>query len=192
VNDRELVEGLLGRQDEAVEEFLSRYRPLFQHCIAQFETDPSAREDLFQDLAWHSLERLEQGSFDPGKGSFGTWLYRVAWCRCVDLKRQQNARRRVQLKVVEEELPDEPDPAPGPREQAGEQEIGSLVRASLAELDREERELLLLRFVDGLTLIEVAEHLAITLEQTKYRLKRASASLRKALIARVPRAEAVE
>lgn len=187
-----LVRGLLDRQNEAVSAFLERYRPLFQHCIAQFESDPTSREDLFQDIAWHALERLDQGSFDAAKGSFGTWLYRVAWCRCVDLKRQQNARRRVQLKVVEEDLPDEPDPSPGPRERAGDQEIGSLVRASLSELEREERELLVLRFVDGLTLIEVADRLGITLEQTKYRLKRASSALRKALIARVPRAEAVE
>lgn len=190
--DEELVRGLLAGEDLSVERFIERYRPLFLHCIGHFEADPVAREDLLQNLLWHTLERLRQGAFDGGKGAFGTWLYRVAWCRAVDLKRKENARRRVPLQLVDEDLPEEPDPQPGPEQAAGDEEVGALVRASLAEIEPEERDLLVLRFVDGLTLTEVAERVQLSLEQTKYRVKRASSALRKALIARLPRAEAIE
>ena len=145
MDERELVQGLLANDNDAVAVFLERYRALFQHCIAHFETDLLAREDLRQNLIWHALERLRQPSFDPDKGSFGTWLYRVAWCRCVDLKRRENARRRIQVNPFDGDLPDEPDPTPGPREQADDQEIGSLVRDSLGLLEPEERKLLVLR-----------------------------------------------
>lgn len=191
-DESELVLGLRARDEAAVTSFLDRYRALFQHCIAQFENNAASREDLFQDLVWHAIERLDVQTFDPDKGSFGTWLYRVAWCRCVDLKRQQNARRRVKMKQPETELPDEPDPHPGPREAVGDLEIGELVRSAMAELEPEERALLEYRHVDEATLNEVSAQLGITLEQTKYRLKRAEAALRKALLARIPRVEAVE
>lgn len=190
--DEELVQGLLSGEERAVDRFIARYQPLFRHCIAHFEADPTTREDLYQMLLWHALERLRQGAFDGTKGAFGTWLYRVAWCRCVDLKRKDNARRRIPIRLADEELPDEPDPHPSPQEVAGEEEVSALVRASLGEIEPEERDLLVLRFVDGMTLLDVAERLELTLEQTKYRLKRASSSLRKALITRLPRAEAVE
>lgn len=190
--DEELVRGLLARDPDAADRFLESYRAIFQHCVAQFESNAAAREDLFQNLIFHVLERLRQGAFDASKGTFGTWLYRVAWCRSVDLKRKENARRRVPVQTTDDDLTDKADPAPGPERQVGDEELGSAVRSGLEELEPEERELLVLRFVDGLTLVEVAERAGLSVEQTKYRLKRASVELRRALISRLPREEVLE
>jgi DNA-directed RNA polymerase specialized sigma24 family protein len=49
-------------------------------------------------------------------------------------------------------------------------------------LDPEERALLELRFVDERTIGEISDALSISLEQTKYRLKRASTALRRVLL----------
>jgi RNA polymerase sigma-70 factor, ECF subfamily len=187
-----LVEGLRARQEEAVRAYLERYRSLFLHCIAQFEADLTRRDELLQDLAWHALERLRADSFDAERGSFGTWLYRVAWCRCVDLKRRQNAKRRVHLTTGVDDLSDRPDTGPEPVEALGSSEIGERVRAALLELDDEARALIELRHSDGLTLQEVGERLGFSLEQTKYRLKRASSQLRRALLAHLPQEEVLE
>lgn len=182
MDEHDLVEGLRRRSESAVEAFLERYRSLFYHCITHFESEPGAREDLHQDLVLYVLERLDRQSFDPSKGSFGTWLYRVSWCRCVDLKRKEGARRRPRLASAGEELPEREDESPGPAERAGSDEIGDLVREALAELDAEERALLHLRFVQGETLGDISESLSISLEQTKYRLRRAAVSLRRVLL----------
>ena len=192
LDEEQLVAGLKQRREDAVRLYLERYRSLFQHCISHFESDPVQREDLFQELTWHALDRLERDSFDPTRGSFGTWLYRVAWCRCVDLKRKQNARRRVRMTPVGDDLPEEVDPSPGPGEAAGAGEIGVLVREALGRLDDQDRALLELRHAEGLTLPDVAARLEITTEQAKYRLRRATAELRRALMQRLPRGEAVE
>jgi len=192
LEESELVQGLRERREDAVQAYLARYRSLFFHCIGHFEADPALREDLFQELSWHALERLARDSFDPERGSFGTWLYRVAWCRCVDLKRQQNARRRHQAAATGEELPDRPDPSSSPVQQAEEGEIEALVRSALNDLEPEERSLLSLRYVEERTLVEIAARLSITVEQAKYRLKRASAAMRRTLLHRMPRTEAVE
>jgi RNA polymerase sigma-70 factor (ECF subfamily) len=192
LNELDLVRGLREKRDDAVQVYLERYRSLFYHCIGHFEADPSLRDDLFQELTWHAIDRLCQDSFDPSRGSFGTWLYRVAWCRCVDLKRRQNARRRVRLTLPAEDLPDTPDETPGPGEAAGNEEVGTLVRAAFGTLEEQDRRLLELRYVEGHTLVQISEDLRITVEQAKYRLKRASAIMRKALLQRVARQEAME
>lgn len=192
LEEQDLVQGLRERREDAVNAYLERYRSLFYHCIGHFEADSALRDDLFQELSWHAIDRLAHDSFDPTRGSFGTWLYRVAWCRCVDLKRRQNARRRVQLSVTGEDLPERQDPAPGPGEVAGEEEVGGLVREALDSLEPEDRSLLSLRYVEGRTLAQISDELAITVEQTKYRLKRASSSMRRHLLTRVAREEAVE
>jgi len=62
------------------------------------------------------------------------------------------------------------------------------VRAALGTLDPQEQSLLRLRFVEGLALAEIAGRLSITVEQAKYRLKRASSELRRALLSRLERA----
>ncbi|MCP3914622.1 MAG: sigma-70 family RNA polymerase sigma factor [bacterium] len=182
LEELELVEGLRARQEEAVSAFLERYRSLFYHCIGHFESDAGSREDLYQDLVLYVLERLDGDRFDPEKGSFGTWLYRVAWCRCVDLKRKEGARRRPKLATVGEDIPEREDEAPGPAESVGTSEISGFVREAMDALEPEERSLLELRFVQGQTLGDISNGLSISLEQTKYRLRRATISLRRVLL----------
>jgi RNA polymerase sigma-70 factor (ECF subfamily) len=194
LEDAELVAGLLARREDAVQAYAERYRSLFHHCIGHFENEPSARDDLYQDLLWYALERLAQGSYSPEKGSFGTWLYRVAWCRCVDRKRQESARRKLSVQQLDadEAGRQQADPRQGPGDEVGSAEIGRMVRAALLKLDPEDRALLELRMVDGWILPAIAAELSISTEQVKYRLKRASQNLRKALLQHMPREEAVE
>jgi RNA polymerase sigma-70 factor (ECF subfamily) len=182
LDELELVSGLRERRDDCVEVFLQRYRSLFHHCIGHFEAEHSAREDLFQDVVVYVLERLDQGSFDAERGSLGTWLYRVAWCRCVDLMRKAGSRRHSNLTSIGDKVPDRIDTSPSPGEVAGEGEISSIVQQALATLDEEERQLLQLRFVENATIQEIGEKLKMSVEQTKYRLKRASTSLRRVLL----------
>ncbi len=182
MEEKELVQALRQRQDAAVRDFLERYQSLLLHCIGSFEREQAARDDLLQELVIYALERLDAGSFDAAKGSLGTWLYRVAWCRCVDLRRRKLGRRSSMHGTSGMALPEGIDAGPGPGEAAGDAEVGHLVRRALACLDREERRLLEMRFVDERPLADVAAQLELSVEQTKYRLKRASTALRRVLL----------
>lgn len=177
-----LVEGLKSRDDASVEAFLERYRSLLFHCIGQFAQDSAQRDDLYQDLVMHVLQRLDRDAFDPERGSLGTWLYRVAWCRCVDLRRRDSAHRRPQLTMVGDYMPEKADEGPGPDELAGGRELSGVVRHAMDDLLPEERTLLNLRFVEGLALGEIGDACGISLEQTKYRLRRATVALRRRLL----------
>jgi RNA polymerase sigma factor (sigma-70 family) len=66
------------------------------------------------------------------------------------------------------------------------------VRQALETLDEHEQRLLDLRFVEGRTLGEISQELDISLEQAKYRLKRASTSLRKVLLNQFAMEQAAE
>jgi RNA polymerase sigma-70 factor (ECF subfamily) len=182
VEDKELAEGLKARREESVVAFMATYRSLLHHCIGHFTKNHASREDLYQDLVLYVLERLDRDAFDPAKGSFGTWLYRVAWCRCVDLKRKESAQRRPQLTSLGDNLPDLPDGRPSPAETVGSEEIGFRVREALSNLEPEERSLMDLRFIQGRTLGEISGELDMSLEQTKYRIRKATVSMRRVLL----------
>ena len=177
-----IVQGLRDREEEAVKVFLERYRSLFYHCIGHFESDPSSREDLYQDLVVYALERLDRGTFDPDKGAFGTWLYRVAWCRCVDLQRRLKARQAPGSRLPQEAIPEQGAEDPGPLEVAADAEIAGEVRRALTRLEPQERNLLELRYLHELSLREVSSRLSLTIETTKYRLNGAKRSMRRLLI----------
>lgn len=182
MEEADLVRGLRRRDERVVATFLDRYRSLLFHCIGHFESDAAGRDDLYQELVLYVLERLDADRFDSNKGSLGTWLYRVAWCRCVDLKRRSQQQRASRVGTGGDGLPERPDPSPGPGEEAGTAELGTLVRRALIQLEGEERSLLDLRFVQGQTLGQISGHLGISHEQCKYRLKRASTALRRVLL----------
>ena len=178
----DLVRGLMDRDPKAMEAFLQRYSPLLHHCISQFAGRELEREDLFQELLKYSLERLDGDHFDPERGALGTWLYRVAWCRCVDLQRRLKARQAPGSRLPQEAIPEQGDEDPGPLEVAADAEIAGEVRDALIRLDPQERNLLELRYLQDLSLKEVSSVLSLTLETTKYRLSGAKRSLRRLLI----------
>ncbi len=182
LDEAQLIDGLRARREDAVTAFLERYKPLLLHCVAHFEADVAVREDLYQDLVLFVLERLDRDAFDAERGMFSTWLYRVAWCRCVDVKRREGARFRPRVAVAGDELPDRVDEAPSPDEVAAASEVGGVVREALREVTEEDRALLERRFVNGETIHDIADALDISIEQTKYRIRRATLNLRRVLL----------
>jgi RNA polymerase sigma-70 factor (ECF subfamily) len=178
----DLVRGLMDRDPKAMEAFLQRYSPLLHHCISQFAGRELEREDLFQELLKYSLERLDGDHFDPERGALGTWLYRVAWCRCVDLQRRLKARQAPGSRLPQEAIPEQGDEDPGPLESAADAEMAGEIRSALVQLDPQERNLLELRYLQDMSLKEVSAVLSLTLETTKYRLSGAKRSLRRLLI----------
>jgi len=97
-----------------------------------------------------------------------TFLYPVV--RNLSLNRLRKSRREAPLPdEAERSLPARGEPAPGAHDD---------LRALLASLPDGEREVLLLRFADGLAIKEIAEALGIPLGTVKSRLHNALRALR--------------
>lgn len=122
-----------------------------------------------------------------GESKFWTWL-----CRVVDtqvINRQGWLKRRGKGRTYSLDAPmdpneadgsswDPPDSAADPRRRAAGNEAVDALNENLAEMSPEHREIVLLRFADGLSYEEIAETLQLTLGTVKSRINRARGELR--------------
>jgi RNA polymerase sigma-70 factor (ECF subfamily) len=116
---------------------------------------------------------------------FYPWLRRIAWEKIVHLHRQHllaQARAVTREEQYQATLPDESVLDLGrrllargasPSQQMLEQELKARVQSALARLDAKDREVLVLRFLEQLSLEETAATLEISSEAVKSRQRRA-------------------
>jgi len=97
----------------------------------------------------------------------GAWLYRVAHNLAVDINRQAN--RHCQLD--EAALASNPGDDPGPAVNFGRQEARDLALAELRRLPEPERQVLLLKMFEDLTLREIATITETGISTVHYRLQ---------------------
>ena len=119
-------------------------------------------------------------------GSFRAWLLRIVVNACYD----QLRRRRQPLDSLEglganaEVEVGPPDPGPGPEQAALGHETAEAVERALERLPVDQRLVVVLCDVQGLSYEETADALELALGTVKSRLSRARARLRDDLIAR--------
>ncbi|HNS97471.1 MAG TPA: RNA polymerase sigma factor [Polyangiaceae bacterium] len=137
-------------------------------------------EDRARDIAQESLlTALKSLDSFRGDASFSTWLFTITRSHCGRL------RRRSERESVSEDGDVVTDNAaseePLPDALAAHGEVTSVVEQALDALDPEEREVVLLRDVEGLSTKEAADALQISVAALKSRLHRARSSLREAV-----------
>jgi RNA polymerase sigma-70 factor (ECF subfamily) len=125
-------------------------------------------EDLLQEALAHAYCRLDQLR-DPGR--FRAWLFSIL--RSKYLRRLEQGRR-LRVTPLAGTFNDEGPAATG----LGGVEASPELQAALAALPAAWREVLLLHYLDGLSLAEVGQALAIGPRAAKQRLYRARNALR--------------
>ncbi len=114
--------------------------------------DRQTAEDLLESTF---VELLERGDTIRGGASvIKAWLFRAAHFNALDLlRRRQRAREEL---VSDHDRYDGPDSARGPAEHALHADLSRELRAAMAQLSEDQQEVLLLRYVGGLTAPEAA------------------------------------
>ena len=131
--------------------------------------------------AWRALPRFE------GTALFTTWLTRIAINQCRNDLRRRGTTKHARLRSLDENLPgtDVPrgDTLPAATRPAWEDLEGRELRTTLAgvfaALAPEDREVLLLKEVEGLSYEGMAEVLGIPTGTVRSRLHRARAEVRR-------------
>ena len=128
--------------------------------------DHSLAEELVQEVflkVWRSSR-----TFDPSRGSFSTWLYRVTRSCALDLYRKRAHRIRPvpdgDLHVVAA-----PDSSPGPQEIVDDSWLSWRVSRALEVLDAPQREVIELAYHGGLSQREISERTGVPLGTVKTR-----------------------
>ena len=174
-SDRELVELCnRGDRDEAVQSFETlyrRHRDYVTRVALRFGADPDAAVDVLQETFLYLLKK-----FPPaGEGLVLTAQLRSLLYPVAKNLTLSSLRQHARLDDSEEFDPDRL-PAPGGTDPA-ERDAAPLSSA-LARLSAERREVLLLRFVDDMSLQDIADTLSIPLGTVKSRLHLAVRELR--------------
>ena len=154
----------LGQGDRAAFETLFlRYREPVWGFFRRRVSDRGAAEELAQETFLAVLTGAERYE---GRGAFRSWLFGIAFNLLMVWR-----RRRQQNETFEVE------PAAPP----SDQDRALWVRAALATLEPEEREILMLREYEQLSYQEMAHVLVLPLNTVRSRLFRARAAMRLAL-----------
>ena len=140
--------------------------------------DRTLAEELTQEVflkVWRS-----SGTFDPARGSFSTWLFRVTRSAALDLHRKR-ARRVHPVPEGDSQILAARDDSAGPQEIVDESWLTWRVSRALDALDAPYREVIELAYFGGLSQREISLRTGVPLGTVKTRTARAIQSLREGL-----------
>lgn len=146
--------------------------PVIYRYIRARVGDSQLAEDLTGDVFRRMLTGLPQ--FRPMGLPFRAWLFRIAHNVVADNYREERRHMSVDLQETEYESKKDDDPASVVEQKLTMEEA----HKALGELDASQRDVLMLRFLSGLSLQEVAHALNRTEDSVKALQRRGLAALR--------------
>ena len=183
--DQELLAAARGGDREAVEALVVRHQPRVYRFALKTCTDPDSASDVLQDTLFALVRSL--GTF-RGDAALSTWLYTVARNGCLRRKRRSKfaPSREESLDALDPgQLETLVAPTRAADDQLADRERRDALDAALATLDEDQREVLVLRDIEGLSAAEVADVVGVSVDAVKSRLHRARVALRRQLGGRV-------
>jgi RNA polymerase sigma-70 factor (ECF subfamily) len=167
--ERVLVLRCQARDEAAFEEIVARYTPRLRYYLRRMLGEAQSAEDALQEV-WLDAFRGLPGLIEPG--AFPAWIYRLARDRAF-----REVRRRRPCRPLEEF--DAIDEAEGADDFSTED--AARIHQALEALLPEHREVLVLRFIEGMTYEQIAGIVGRPLGTVRSRLHYAKRALRRAI-----------
>lgn len=184
-SDRELVTRLRAGDEQAFVSLVQRYHDQMVRLASSFVPNRAVAEEVVQDT-WVALLRGIEGF--EGRSSLRTWLFRVL----INQARSTGTREQRTVPVADPEpaidparfdrsggWADPPDEWPGTV--MSDHQLAARVRAWIDLLPPRQRQVVLLRDVEGLTSDEVRDVLAISEANQRVLLHRGRSRVRRLL-----------
>jgi len=168
VGDGEIVRAVLAGDRERYAELVDRYRDRYARYAARMLGSADAGEDAVQDAFVRAYDQLAQ-CHDPEK--FVGWFFLILRNRCFAERRRSRGYAPLEaaaaLAAVEQS-----------DNGAETAERRRALQLALLELTAEQREVFVLKHVEGLSYGEIAERLSTSVPSLKMRMHRAYDRLR--------------
>ncbi len=184
MSEIEIVRRAQAGDFEAFTELVNAHKDKLYAFVRKLTGDPEDTNDIVQETFLKAIDKIDQFR---GEASFGTWLTSIA----LNQARAMFAKRRqADLRPLEEYLPAGTSSGPNPLENASlfdwrdphteleAAEITRLVEEGLAQIPFVYREAFLLRYVEEMSVKEVAAAIGQSEAATKSRILRARLALR--------------
>lgn len=174
--DRELV-ARCARQDDpaAFGELVARHQERIYAAVRRFCGHDDDACDIVQRAFLNAFRKIREFK---GDAAFSTWLYRIAFNEAISYRRERR-RSALTLGGSDDGAPS-PEPAerPDPAARMESEETRRKVQQALDLLSDEDRQIVLLRDLQGHSYEEIAEILGIPKGTVRSRLHRARLELR--------------
>ena len=127
--------------------------------------------------------------FLPGfqeESGFSTWIYRIGVNVCKDMLVKRNKRNELSLELPDDEddyrTVEVSDERYDPQAIVEQSDLRESLASAIAELPQQQREMIVLRDIQGLSYEEIGQVLCLESGTVKSRLSRARENLRKKLL----------
>ena len=172
----EIVDG----SEVAFQALITELRPLIISVVSRTLGSGSEVGDVCQTVLlsiWKGAARWE-----PSKGRVSTWVASIARNRAIDHVRKASRAGAMRERLSTENAVITPTRfAPTADDELLRTEARRATRRALRELAPEQRQVLELAYLEGLTHVEVAERAGLPLGTAKARIRRGMMSLRRSL-----------
>ena len=181
-----LVKALQGREPAAAELLVTTYGDRAYRLAKGIAGSAQDAEEVVQDAFWTVVRKIDTFR---GEAAFGSWFYRIV-ANAAYQKLRDRSGRRGEISFDEvlplfhengQHVAPIADWSPSVDDPSRETELRMALTASIEELPPDYRAVLILHDVEGLSNVEVAESLGITVANAKSRTHRARLFLRKRL-----------
>ncbi len=178
--ERELIRRAQSGETAAYEELLHAHQQRVFAVVGGILRRREDVEDVVQQVFIKVYVSIRQ--FDL-RSTFSTWLYKIAVNECYDYLRKKRVRRLVyeadmsEEQVRQLEAFDSGMGTAPPADASQRAEMRQLVGRLLDELQEEDRHMLVLKEVEGLSVEEISEALGINVNTVKVRMFRARGKL---------------
>ncbi|HET9368954.1 MAG TPA: sigma-70 family RNA polymerase sigma factor [Vicinamibacterales bacterium] len=181
--DWALVQQCASGDEDACTRLVTDHQRMVYQLALHLLGDPQEAADLSQEVFLRVFRTLSQFR---GQSALRTWIYRIVVNQASNRQRWWRRRHRSQQVALDDpaasfgELPESRSFAM-PDKVLQQNETATRVRAALDDLPFDQRAVLVLREIDGLSYDEIATSLGVAVGTVKSRLARARENLRESL-----------
>ncbi len=178
LSDQALLEMYQQGNREAVSQLLERHARRVRDYVRMLVKDNDVADDLTQEVLIKVVKVLDEGRYTD-KGRFQPWLLRVAHNRVLDYFRAQK-----QVKTVSESsagfdiLGSKNFAEPSIEDRLVSEQQAEEVRQLIELLPAEQREVVKMRYYEGLSFKEIAEHTGVSINTALGRMRYALINMR--------------
>jgi RNA polymerase sigma-70 factor (ECF subfamily) len=179
LDDETLLQLIVQARAEALGELYDRYGRLVFSLALNSVGNPAAAEEITQDVFLRVWQHARQ--YRAGRAKVSTWLTSITRHRAIDQLRRRGSRPEQHSVAWAEVVPDAEPTINGPEQAAALAMERERVRAAIARLSEEQKQVLALAYFQGLTHSQIAGALVLPLGTVKTRIRLGMQKLREML-----------
>jgi RNA polymerase sigma-70 factor (ECF subfamily) len=178
LSDQSLLDLYQQGDREALSQLLERHTRRVRDYVRMMVKDVDVADDLTQEVLIKVVKVLDEGRY-ADKGRFLPWLLRIAHNRVLDYFRAQK-----QVKTISESsagfdiLGSKNLAEPSIEDKLVSEQQAEEVRKLIEALPAEQREVVKMRYYDGLSFKEIAEHTGVSINTALGRMRYALMNMR--------------